>query len=395
MSQISDQYSTGLVGNQLVGVEPTSETFGGKVLEALGFNVEGYTLSGNIGGFTNADTEAYEAALISSLLGNQPTAYGPGRAVAMGLDPQVTYSQVELIQDVASRLGIDPFSPSSKYAFGGPYAPFVEAGGDRPDPTRPGGIVGSYDQDGNWRGVTSGTYTSVYGLPGMTDFAFYNMGTDYSARDMTNLEGTDGTDFSGIDPTGTAGAFTGQPVGMADEYEDDSFKGSGAFGGGYGPSFDDSSLGKGSGGGGSSSPSGPSFDDSSLGRDSGGGRDDSGRDNGGDDGGGSGCFAAGTKFFMQDGSLKSVEDIKVGDVMMDGGKVRLSIIGDGSDSDWYIYGTTKVTGSHAVKEQGVWKFIRDTENAVPAETEDLLYTCLLYTSPSPRDLSTSRMPSSA
>ncbi len=89
---------------------------------------------------------------------------------------------------------------------------------------------------------------------------------------------------------------------------------------------------------------------------------------------GTGCFAAGTKFFMHDGSLKSVENIKVGDVMMDGGKVRLSIIGDGSNSDWYMYGATKVTGSHAVKEQGVWKFTRDTENAVPAETEDLLYT---------------------
>ena len=42
------------------------------------------------------------------------------------------------------------------------------------------------------------------------------------------------------------------------------------------------------------------------------------------------------------------------------------------------------------------------EIAVPAATsttivkvEDIDYTCLLYTSPSPRDLSTSRMPSSA
>ena len=107
--------------------------------------------------------------------------------------------------------------------------------------------------------------------------------------------------------------------------------------------------------------------------------DDSGRSSqgfGGTDSpsGGPGCFAAGTKFFMQDGSLKSVEDIKVGDFMMDGGKVRLSIVGDGSKSDWYMYGTTKVTGTHPVREQGVWKFIRDAENAVPTETEDLLYT---------------------
>ena len=221
MSQISDQYSTGLIGNQLVGVQPTDTTIGGMVLDSLGFNVEGYTLSGNVGGFTNVDTEAYEAALVSALLDNRPTAYGPGRAVAMGLDPQVTYSQVELIQETASNLGIDPFSPSSQYAFGGPYAPFVDPGAGRPDPTRPGGIVGSYDPSGNWTGVTSGTYTSTFGLPGMTDFAFYNMGPGYSAADMKNLEGTGGTDFSGIDPTGTGGAFTGDPVGMADEYDDD------------------------------------------------------------------------------------------------------------------------------------------------------------------------------
>ena len=89
---------------------------------------------------------------------------------------------------------------------------------------------------------------------------------------------------------------------------------------------------------------------------------------------GQGCFAAGTMFFMEDGSLKAVEDIKVGDTMMHGGKVRLSIIGDGSETDWYMYGTTKVTGSHAVRENGVWKYVRYSENAVPTETEELLYT---------------------
>ena len=104
------------------------------------------------------------------------------------------------------------------------------------------------------------------------------------------------------------------------------------------------------------------------------GKDGGGRSEDKDSGMGGGCFAAGTKFFMQDGSLKSVEDIKVGDIIMDGGKVRLSIVGDGSNSDWYMYGATKVTGSHPVREQGVWKFIRNAENAVPTETENLLYT---------------------
>ena len=35
------------------------------------------------------------------------------------------------------------------------------------------------------------------------------------------------------------------------------------------------------------------------------------------------------------------------------------------------------------------------EQAVNDQVDAILYTCLLYTSPSPRDLSTSRMPSSA
>ena len=36
-----------------------------------------------------------------------------------------------------------------------------------------------------------------------------------------------------------------------------------------------------------------------------------------------------------------------------------------------------------------------TESNLPIRTERMLSLCLLYTSPSPRDLSTSRMPSSA
>ena len=38
-----------------------------------------------------------------------------------------------------------------------------------------------------------------------------------------------------------------------------------------------------------------------------------------------------------------------------------------------------------------WYLIRETDNNL----EKMLYACLLYTSPSPRDLTASRMPSSA
>ena len=44
-------------------------------------------------------------------------------------------------------------------------------------------------------------------------------------------------------------------------------------------------------------------------------------------------------------------------------------------------------------------FVSDTDSFIEEVSEevrrDRLYNCLLYTSPSPRDLSTSRMPSSA
>ena len=155
MSQVSDEYSTGLMGNQLVGVEPTSETFAGKIADFFGFDLEGYTLSGNVGGFTNVDQDVYEDALITSLLANQPTAYGPGRAVAMGLDPQVTYSQTENKYNVATLLGIDPFGPNPGLATDTAFQGFTVGGEGRPDSTRPGSIVGSYDPSGNWAPVTN------------------------------------------------------------------------------------------------------------------------------------------------------------------------------------------------------------------------------------------------
>ena len=51
---------------------------------------------------------------------------------------------------------------------------------------------------------------------------------------------------------------------------------------------------------------------------------------------------------------------------------------------------------------GVWNVLADTDeecfDLITSEDSDTypeFYSCLLYTSPSPRDLSTSRMPSSA
>jgi len=350
MSQVSDQYSTGLVGNQLVGVEPTSETFGGKVLEALGFNVEGYTLSGNIGGFTNVDQAAYEDALVTSLLYNQPIAYGPARAVAMGLDPQVTYSQTENKYNVATLLGIDPFGPNPGLAVDSAFQGFTVNGGGRPDPTRPGSIVGSYDPSGNWQPVTSS----------MSGYAFSNMPA--------------GTTKTGLEKAGFS--FFERPGGQFEVYSPDTGWGPG---GGIGSPHDNTATSQSnqsdSGGGLTSNKSAADFAKADVA--SGGGRSED-RDSGmgGPSGGGSSCFAAGTKFFMEDGSLKKIEDIKIGDVLQKGGKVRTVIVGDGLYETWFLYGSTKVTGTHTVFENNTWKRVQNSDNATPTDKDEFVYTLI-------------------
>ena len=94
----------------------------------------------------------------------------------------------------------------------------------------------------------------------------------------------------------------------------------------------------------------------------------------GNAGSGSSCFAAGTKFFMEDGSLKNIEDIKIGDVLQQGGKVRTTIVGDGLYENWYMYGNTKVTGTHSVFENDTWKRVANSDRAIPTNKDEFIYT---------------------
>ena len=50
---------------------------------------------------------------------------------------------------------------------------------------------------------------------------------------------------------------------------------------------------------------------------------------------------------------------------------------------------------HLVQPKGMAQCLRGKRHAERQFSESVSYNCLLYTSPSPRDLSTSRMPSSA
>ena len=80
-------------------------------------------------------------------------------------------------------------------------------------------------------------------------------------------------------------------------------------------------------------------------------------------GGGDSCFSAGAKFLMHDGRYKEIQDIKVGDIMKEGGRVYGVLQGDGSIEDWYIYNDVYVTGSHFVYENKRWIPVAKSEKA--------------------------------
>jgi hypothetical protein len=162
-----------------------------------------------------------------------------------------------------------------------------------------------------------------------------------SSPGVSSPSGQGRSDYSGGYPGGT-------PAGTPSSSNDSPGAAKGGYGntGGYGedPGFD-------GGGGGGSQGGGP-----------------------GNAGSGSSCFAAGTKFFMKDGSLKNIEDIKIGDVLQRGGKVRTTIVGDGLYENWYLYGNTKVTGTHTVFENGTWKRVENSDKAIPTDKDEFIYT---------------------
>lgn len=103
---------------------------------------------------------------------------------------------------------------------------------------------------------------------------------------------------------------------------------------------------------------------------------------GNDDGNGGGggkhpkkkrCFEKGTQFYMQDGSLKNIEDINVEDIMLCGGEISTISIGNGKSETWYNYKGVIVTGGHSVLEHGIWKYVEDSLLAIPVEIRDRTY----------------------
>ena len=86
---------------------------------------------------------------------------------------------------------------------------------------------------------------------------------------------------------------------------------------------------------------------------------------GGGGGGGSGsnsCFARGTRIRMRDGSLKRIEEIKVGDELASGGRVLAAMVFEG-EALFDLRGTL-VTGGHLVMHKGSWIEVCDHPEAI-------------------------------
>ena len=71
------------------------------------------------------------------------------------------------------------------------------------------------------------------------------------------------------------------------------------------------------------------------------------------------CFVAGTPIFMADGSQKNVEELVLGDVLLEGGTVLGA--GQAYCDNLYVYKNTVLNGRHAVFEDGKWIRAQDSE----------------------------------
>ena len=86
------------------------------------------------------------------------------------------------------------------------------------------------------------------------------------------------------------------------------------------------------------------------------------------------CFLAGTPITMEDGSVKHIEELQLGDRVKDGGLV--DGLGSFLADDIYDYQGIYVAGSHAVKEDGIWKRVEDSDLGKPLNDDA---THIVYT----------------
>jgi hypothetical protein len=84
------------------------------------------------------------------------------------------------------------------------------------------------------------------------------------------------------------------------------------------------------------------------------------------------CFSPETEILMESGKYKKIKDIQPHEATALGGKVEM--IGKSKSDDLYNYDGVKVTGDHAVFENGKWIRVKDSEKSSPIGKEGEIYT---------------------
>ncbi len=80
------------------------------------------------------------------------------------------------------------------------------------------------------------------------------------------------------------------------------------------------------------------------------------------------CFANGSKIIMHDGSVKNIEDVKVGDITTGG--IVYTIQMSMAPSKIYSYKGTYLTGGHAVFENKEWKRVKFSDKGIEVEAPE-------------------------
>ena len=84
------------------------------------------------------------------------------------------------------------------------------------------------------------------------------------------------------------------------------------------------------------------------------------------------CFDALTPIYMEDGTEKTIQDIRIGDMTM-GGEVY-SVRQAKTSDIIYSYKGIQVSANHAVKEFGLWKRVKNTVHSVPLKEGGMVWS---------------------
>jgi hypothetical protein len=79
------------------------------------------------------------------------------------------------------------------------------------------------------------------------------------------------------------------------------------------------------------------------------------------------CFHPDTPIKLQNGQTILLKQVRVGDILSSGARVTATMNCLAKDVPLYVYDGTVVSGTHLVREDGVWTYIENAKRSVPYE----------------------------